>query len=164
MVEGEEDEESYASEFVDSMLNDDVDDFSTRIEPRIHKENPEVVDADYVTTKKVNEKDEDEVKDGDVEKTDDAIEEKDTDDHTDHTLVGTHTTGSMETKNKQMQTPIPTPTRSLRKGLSSDKTISEELTANVSPNNATRSKNKSKKGFTSNKTKILLGSIAGMCR
>ncbi|GKA60981.1 copia protein [Tanacetum coccineum] len=90
MVKGEEDEESYASEFVDSMLNDDVDDF-------------------------INEKDEDEVKDGDVEKKDDAIEEKDTNNHTGHTLVGTHATGSMETRNKQMQTQVPTPTRSLRK-------------------------------------------------
>ncbi|GJR73119.1 hypothetical protein Tco_0085484 [Tanacetum coccineum] len=31
MVEGEEDEESYASEFANSMLNDDVDDSGTRI-------------------------------------------------------------------------------------------------------------------------------------
>ncbi|GJU35109.1 hypothetical protein Tco_1183463 [Tanacetum coccineum] len=41
MVEGDEDEESYASEFVDSVLNDDVDDSSTRLEPGSHKENPE---------------------------------------------------------------------------------------------------------------------------
>ncbi|GKE58779.1 hypothetical protein Tco_1497964, partial [Tanacetum coccineum] len=33
MVEGEEDEESYASEFADYMLNDDVDDSGTKIEP-----------------------------------------------------------------------------------------------------------------------------------
>ncbi|GKG30877.1 hypothetical protein Tco_0423365, partial [Tanacetum coccineum] len=32
-AEGEEDEESYASEFADSMLNDDVDDSGTKIEP-----------------------------------------------------------------------------------------------------------------------------------
>nr|GFD14663.1 hypothetical protein [Tanacetum cinerariifolium] len=38
MVEGKEDEESYASEFVDSMLNDDVDNSGTKIEPESHKE------------------------------------------------------------------------------------------------------------------------------
>ncbi|GKC54155.1 hypothetical protein Tco_1076900 [Tanacetum coccineum] len=71
------DEESYASEFVDSMLNDDVDDFGTRIEPRSHNENPKVIADD------------------DVDKTDDVAEEKDNDDHTDHTLVRTHTTEEM---------------------------------------------------------------------
>ncbi|GJY84822.1 hypothetical protein Tco_0498848 [Tanacetum coccineum] len=63
-----------------------------------------------------------------------------------------------------MQTPIPTPTRSPRKDLSSDKTIFEELIVTVSPTAATTSKSKRKRGFTSNKTKILPGSIAGMCR
>ncbi|GJS43504.1 retrovirus-related pol polyprotein from transposon TNT 1-94 [Tanacetum coccineum] len=93
MVEGEEDEESYAND----------------------------------------ENDEDEVKDDDVEKMNDAAEEKYNDDHTDHTSVGTHATG-------------------------------KELTAPVSPTTATTSKTKIKRGFTSNKTKILLGSITGMCR
>ncbi|GKE29752.1 hypothetical protein Tco_1445136 [Tanacetum coccineum] len=46
MVEGEEDEESYASEFSDSMLNDDVDDSGTRIEPESYKEHPENVNDD----------------------------------------------------------------------------------------------------------------------
>nr|GEX12342.1 hypothetical protein [Tanacetum cinerariifolium] len=124
------------------------------IEPESQKKNPKVVVDDNVTKKK----------DDDVEKTNDATEEKDNDDHTDHTLVGTHTTGSMETKNEQMQTPIPIPNQSPRKQLSSDKTISEELTATVSPTSATTSKSKSKREFTSNKTKILPESIAGMCR
>ncbi|GJV51449.1 hypothetical protein Tco_1447190 [Tanacetum coccineum] len=167
MVEGEEDEESYTSEFADSMLNDDDDDddddSGTRIEPGSHKENPKVVADDDVTKRKDDEKDEDEVKDDDVEKTDNAAEEKDNDDHTNHTLVGTHATGSIETRNEQMQTPIPTPTRSTRNELSSDKTISEELTTLVSPTTATTSKTKTKRGFTSNKTKILLGIIASMC-
>ncbi|GKB07776.1 hypothetical protein Tco_0836060 [Tanacetum coccineum] len=110
----------------------------------------------------------DEKKDDDAEKTDDAAVEKDNDDHTDHTLVGTHATGSMETRNEQMQTPITTPTRSPRKDLSSDKTISKELTAKVSPITATTSKDysklKSKRGYSSNKTKILPRSIVGMGR
>ncbi|GJU04530.1 hypothetical protein Tco_1120960, partial [Tanacetum coccineum] len=163
MVEGEQDEESYASEFVDSMLNDDVDDSGTNIEPESHKENPEVVDDD-VTKKKDDKKVEDEVKDDDVEKTDDAAEEKDNDDHTDHTLVRTHATDSMATRNEQIQTPILTPNRSSRKDLSLNKTIFQELTATVSPTTATKSKSKSKRGFISNKTNILPGSIAGMCR
>ncbi|GJW75139.1 hypothetical protein Tco_0134509 [Tanacetum coccineum] len=157
MVEGEEDEESYASKFDDSMFNDD-DDSGTRIKPRSHKENPEVVDDDEVNAKEKQ----DEKKDDDAKKTDDAAEEKENDDHTDHTLVGTHATGSMETRNGQTQTTIPTPNRSPRKDLSSNTTISEELTAPVSPTIATTFKTKSKKGFTLNKTKILLGSIVGM--
>nr|GEV90023.1 uncharacterized mitochondrial protein AtMg00810-like [Tanacetum cinerariifolium] len=107
MIEGEEDEESYASEIVNSILNDD---------------------------------DENEVNDDDVEKVDDAAEENDNDDHIDHTLVGTHATGSIETRNEQMQTPIPTLIRSPRKDLSFDKTISEELITIVSPTTATTSK------------------------
>ncbi|GJX84775.1 hypothetical protein Tco_0335549, partial [Tanacetum coccineum] len=164
MVEGKEDEESYASEFVVSMFNDDDDDSSTRIEPVSYKENPKVVDDDDVTKKKDDKKDEDEVKDDDVEKTNDVAEKKDNDDHTDHTLIGTHATCSMDTRNEQMQTPIPTPNRSPMNDLSSDKTFSKELMAPVSPTTTTTSKTKSKRGFTSNKMKILPGSIVGMCR
>nr|GEV70419.1 hypothetical protein [Tanacetum cinerariifolium] len=52
MVKGDEDEESYASEFADSVLNDDVNDSGTRLEPGSHKENPE-----KETDKVVKEKD-----------------------------------------------------------------------------------------------------------
>nr|GEU40235.1 retrovirus-related Pol polyprotein from transposon TNT 1-94 [Tanacetum cinerariifolium] len=133
MVEGEEDEESYASEFADSMLNDDIDDFGFRIEHGSHKENPDVVDDDVNDKEKQDKKKDvdDKTKEGDVEKMDGVAEEKDNDDHTDHTLVGTHATSSLETKNEQTQTSIPTPCRSPRKDLSSDKRISEELTATV---------------------------------
>ncbi|GKF17257.1 hypothetical protein Tco_0062175 [Tanacetum coccineum] len=163
MVEGEEDEESYASKFTDSMFNDD-DDSGTRIEPGSHKENLEVVVDDYVIKKKDDKKDENEEKYDDVEKIDDVVEEKDNDDHTNHKLVRTHATGIMETRNEQMQTPISTLNRPPRKDLSLDKTISEEFTETVSPITATTSKSKCKRGFTSNKTKILPGSIADMCR
>ncbi|GJV60122.1 hypothetical protein Tco_1466222 [Tanacetum coccineum] len=168
IVEGKEDEESYASEFADSMLNDDIDDSDTRIEPESYKENPEVVADEDVSKKKDDEKDEDKVNDDDVEKEDDAVVENDNDDHTDHTLVGNHATGSMETRNMQMQTPILTPTRSPRKVLSSNKTISEELTTNVSLTTATTSKDSSilkcEKRSISYKMKILPGSIVGMCK
>ncbi|GKA56817.1 hypothetical protein Tco_0755889 [Tanacetum coccineum] len=102
VVEGENDVESYVDEFVDSMLNDDVDDSD---ESKV----------DNVRGKTV--------------------------------------------MNEQMQTPIPTPTRSPRKYLSSDKIILEVLTAPVSPTTATTSKTKSKKGFTSNKTKKVHGKV-----
>ncbi|GKG09854.1 hypothetical protein Tco_0338600, partial [Tanacetum coccineum] len=44
IVEGE-DEESYASEFADSVFLDE-EDSGTRIEPGSHKENPKTVDDD----------------------------------------------------------------------------------------------------------------------
>ncbi|GKA22999.1 hypothetical protein Tco_0708961 [Tanacetum coccineum] len=141
MVEGDEDEESYASEFADSMFNDDNDD---------------TPDDD----KNVDDED----KDVDVEKKDDGAEDKDNDDQTDQALVGTHASGSFETRNQQMQTLIPTPNRSPRKYLSLDKTIYKELTVLVSPTTATTSKVKSKQGFSSNKKKILPRIIAGMSR
>ncbi|GJY16239.1 hypothetical protein Tco_0386661 [Tanacetum coccineum] len=150
MVEGEEDEELYASEFADSMLNDD-DDSGTRIEPGSHKENAEVVEDDDDVN--VTEKKNDEQHNEDVEKMDDVAKERDN-----------AAMGSMETRNEQMHTLIPTPNRSPRKDLSLYKPILEELAALVSPTAATTSKSKSKRGFTSNKTKILPGSIAGMYR
>ncbi|GJQ90303.1 hypothetical protein Tco_0001442 [Tanacetum coccineum] len=149
--QSEEDEESYASTFADSMLNNDIDDSSTRIKPGSHKKNPEVIDDDDVNDKeKEDEKknDDDQPKNDDVEKTNDVAKEKNND-----------ATGSMETRNEQMQTPTPTPNRSPRKHLSSDKIIFEELTTTVSPTTATTSKFISKRGFTSNKTKILPESI-----
>ncbi|GJY56332.1 hypothetical protein Tco_0455447 [Tanacetum coccineum] len=85
MVEGEEDEESYAGEFADSMINNDVDDFGNRIEAGSHKENPEVVD-DNDDDVNVIEKRDDEKKDNNVEKMDDVVE-KDNVDHLDHKLI-----------------------------------------------------------------------------
>ncbi|GJW11248.1 hypothetical protein Tco_1577075 [Tanacetum coccineum] len=46
MVEGNEDEDSYASEFADSMIIDDVDDSGTKIETERHKEHPNIVNDD----------------------------------------------------------------------------------------------------------------------
>ncbi|GJU27930.1 hypothetical protein Tco_1166551 [Tanacetum coccineum] len=73
LVEGDEDEESYASEFADSVLNDDVDDSGTRLEPGSHKENPEKVDDDDEEIKK-EKKDDIEIE---KEKKDDVEIEKD---------------------------------------------------------------------------------------
>nr|GEY46480.1 retrovirus-related Pol polyprotein from transposon TNT 1-94 [Tanacetum cinerariifolium] len=129
---------------------------------RSHKEHPKNIDDDdeTVVEKKDDKKDDD--KANDDEKKDDD-EDKDNDGHTDHTFVGSQETGSMETRKEKMQTPITSPTRSLRKNLSSDKTLSQELTATVSPFTATTSKvkrkykAKSKAKSTSIKSKILPG-------
>nr|GEW22277.1 hypothetical protein [Tanacetum cinerariifolium] len=155
MVEGEEDEESYVSEFADFMLNDDVDDSGTRIEPESHKEHLENVNDDDEEIEK--EKNDDEVekekKDDDVEKTGEDVKEKDNDEVA---------SGSMEFRNEKIHILIPTPTRSPRNDFSSDKTISKELTATISPTTATTSKDlfipKCKKRYISYKTKILPGS------
>nr|GEV94536.1 hypothetical protein [Tanacetum cinerariifolium] len=91
MVEGNKDEESYASEFVDSMINDDVDDSGTKIEPESHKEHPKIVnDDDQIEKEKNNEeiekekkdeeivmeKDDDDDNDDDIEKVDGGVKEK----------------------------------------------------------------------------------------
>ncbi|GJX91872.1 hypothetical protein Tco_0345198 [Tanacetum coccineum] len=141
MIEGDEDEESYASEFADSILNDDVDDFGTRLEPKSYKENPEKVDNDDVEIEKETKDDENVEKDNkaeeikkdknDVEKTDEVVKEKD---------IVDDMTGSMENRKELKRTPIPSPTRSPRNVSSSDKTVFKELTATVSPTTATTSK------------------------
>ncbi|GJS24226.1 hypothetical protein Tco_0452858 [Tanacetum coccineum] len=140
MVEGGENKESYASDFVDSMLNDDVD------ESVIEKEKKD----DEIKKEK---------KHDDVEKMDEVVKEKDND---------KVALGSMEFRNEKMQTPFSTPIRSPMTVLSSNKTISEELTATVSPTTATTSKDSSipkrKKRSMSYKMNILPRSIASMCR
>nr|GEZ57863.1 hypothetical protein [Tanacetum cinerariifolium] len=137
-------EESYANEFADSLLNDDVDDFGTRIEPESHKEHPKNVtdDDEDIEKEKKDEEIEKEKKDkeiekdkniDDVEKTDEVVKEKDVD----------VATGSMEFRKEKIQTSIPSPTRSPRRVSSSDKTVFEELTATVSPTTDTTSKDSS---------------------
>ncbi|GJX16905.1 retrovirus-related pol polyprotein from transposon TNT 1-94 [Tanacetum coccineum] len=161
MVEGGENKESYASDFVESMLNDDVDDFGTRIEPESHKEQSKNVNNDNEVIEKEKRADEikKEKKDDDVEKTDEVVKEKDND---------KVALGSMEFRNEKMHTPISTPIKSPMTVLSFNKTIYEELTATVSPTTATTSKDSSipkrKKRSMSYKMKILPGSIASMCR
>nr|GEW70103.1 hypothetical protein [Tanacetum cinerariifolium] len=156
LVEGDEDEESYASEFADLVFNDDVDDSGTRLEPESHKENLEKVGDDDDEEIEKEKKDDIEIV---KEKKDDVVKEK---------YIVDDVTGSTENKKKKKQTPISSPTRSPRNVSSSDKTISEELTATVSPTTATTSKasstTKRKKQSISSRSKTLPGSIAGMCR
>nr|GFA77196.1 hypothetical protein [Tanacetum cinerariifolium] len=108
IVKGEEDEESYASEFADSVFQDDNDDSYNGIEMRV--------------IRKIHKRE---------------------------------VSSRLETRNKQMQTPIPLPHRSSRTDLSSDKTLSKELTDNVSPTPDATSKDPSMLQPTSSKSKIL---------
>ncbi|GJW15103.1 hypothetical protein Tco_0019236 [Tanacetum coccineum] len=133
MVEGDKDEELYASEFADSMLNDDFDDSGTRLEPGSHKENPEHVDDDDDDDEKV-----DETKDAEM--------------------------GSLETRTEEMQTPIPTPPRSPRIILSSDKNTTQELTDAVPLPTVTTSKDPKSKRSISSKYSHLPGALRRMCR
>nr|GEW74340.1 hypothetical protein [Tanacetum cinerariifolium] len=141
-----EDKESYASEFVDSVFLDE-EDFGIRLEPRSHKENPEIVDDD----------------DEEEEKKDDKKDD-DNDDHDDHALVRNKATGSSEVRNEKMQTPIPSPLRSSRINLSSDKTISQELIDTISPTPATTSQDQSKEKRISSKHKHIPGALHMICR
>ncbi|GKB64027.1 hypothetical protein Tco_0920213 [Tanacetum coccineum] len=144
MVDGE-DEDSYASAFANSVFQDDKD-TGTRIEPESHKENP----------KNINDDDDDDVnKEKKDDEKDDDNDNDDNDDHDDHALVRNKVLGSLETRSDKMQTPFPSPYRSSRTDLSSDNTIFEELTANVSPTPATTFKDQSMSKPISNTRKKL---------
>ncbi|GJX38921.1 hypothetical protein Tco_0252224 [Tanacetum coccineum] len=103
MVKGGEDEEPYASQFVDSMLNDDVDDSSTRIEPESYKEHPKYVndEDEEIEKEKKDDKIDIEKKDDDVEKTDKVVKEKDNDEE----LTATTSKDSFIHKRKKRSIP-----------------------------------------------------------
>nr|GEW29203.1 hypothetical protein [Tanacetum cinerariifolium] len=139
IVKGEY-EEFYAGEFTDSIFLDE-EDSGTRLEPESHKENLKIVDDDDVEKKKDDKKDDDD-------------DDEDNDDHDDHALVKNKVISSLEDRNEKIQTPIPSPPRSPRTDLSSDKTISQELTATISPTPATTLKIKA--NLTIAKTNALM--------
>ncbi|GJZ68183.1 hypothetical protein Tco_0631423, partial [Tanacetum coccineum] len=72
--------------------------------------------------------------------------------------------GSLETRTKEMQTPIPTTPRSPRKILSSDKNIDQELTDTVLTPTATTSKDPHSKRCISSKYSHLPGALRRICR
>ncbi|GJY89021.1 retrovirus-related pol polyprotein from transposon TNT 1-94 [Tanacetum coccineum] len=143
MVEGDEDEESYASEFADSMINDDVDDSGTKIEPGSHKEHLEIInDDDHIEKETKDEEIEKEKKHDDDEKIDEVVMEKDDDDDDDDDVEKVDkgvkekcnadvATSSMKFRKEKMQTLIPLPMRSPRKVSSSDKTVTKEFTRTI---------------------------------
>ncbi|GJV80086.1 hypothetical protein Tco_1515956, partial [Tanacetum coccineum] len=151
IVEGG-DEESYASEFTDSVFLDE-EDFGTRLEPKSHKEN----------LKEINDDEEEEEEKDDKKKDDnDDDDDDDDDDHDDHALIKNKRTSSLENRTEKMQTATSSPPRSPKKALSSDKIIIQELTASVSPTPDTLTQDHSKPTFSTHK--ILPGSIARMDR
>ncbi|GJS13012.1 hypothetical protein Tco_0407484 [Tanacetum coccineum] len=152
LVEGK-DEESYPSKFADFVFLDDKD-TGNRIEPRSHKENPEIVDDD-------DDEEEEEKKD---DEKDDVNDDNDNDDYDDQALVRNKKMGSSEDKNEKMQIPIPSPPRSPSIDLSLDKNISQELMTIVSPTPATTSQDRSKSKHISSKYKHITGAIHRICR
>ncbi|GJV15642.1 hypothetical protein Tco_1360965 [Tanacetum coccineum] len=117
LVEGND--ESDGNDFADTVLLSDEYSIDG-LEPGSQKENPENNDDD--------DDDDDEKKD---EKHDDANDDDDdndddNDDRDNHALIKTRRTGSSEIRTEKMQTPIPSPLRSLRTDLSSDKEINKE--------------------------------------
>ncbi|GJU09716.1 hypothetical protein Tco_1132112 [Tanacetum coccineum] len=116
---------------------------SDRLEPESHKENL-----------KMN--DDDETKD---DKKDD--DDNDYADHDDHTLIKTQVSGSLEIRKEKIQTPIPSPPRSLGNYLSLDKAITQELMVFVSPTPATSSQDRSKP--ISRRYTHIQGAIKRMC-
>ncbi|GKE66714.1 hypothetical protein Tco_1520875 [Tanacetum coccineum] len=123
MVEGDEDEESYASEFADLVLNDDVDDSGTRLEPSSHKENPKKVDDDDVEIEK-EKKDDIEIN---YEKEEDADIEKE---KKDEEIEKEKNNDNVEETDKVVK----------EKDIVDDVMVYEELTATTSPTTATTSK------------------------
>ncbi|GJW04438.1 hypothetical protein Tco_1563294 [Tanacetum coccineum] len=163
LVDGDDDDESSASEFVDIVLNDDGDDIRSKLEPGSYKEHPEHVSDDTEQKKK----------DGEVEKENEVVQivKETTIDDTSVTMNKeimmekevVDMSGSQEIRKEQKQTPIPSPIRSPRNDSSSGKTISEEFNDTVTPTTATSSKTPStttrKKKSFSHTTRNLPGSI-----
>ncbi|GKA45656.1 hypothetical protein Tco_0738452 [Tanacetum coccineum] len=168
LLDGDEDEESYASAFADSVINNDNDDTGSKLEPGSHKEHPEHMSDD----------DEKKKKDEEVEKEKEVVEivketnvdntsaKKNKEVVTEKEVVDM--SGNQEIRNEQMQTPIPSPIRSPRNVSFSGKTTTKEFTDNISLTTATKSKTsvtpKQKKRSFTLKIRSLPGSIAGMCR
>ncbi|GJS22901.1 hypothetical protein Tco_0451533 [Tanacetum coccineum] len=151
MVEGNTYEESYASEFANSILNDegaDVDDIGSKIEPGSQKENLERVSDDDET-----EKEKEVAQDMNVKETEEVgkehnIVEKEVEDETNVEAEKT------EEVVKEIEV--------------ADVSVSEDLTDKISPTTATTSRTsfttKHKKRSFTFKTRNLPGSIAGMGR
>ncbi|GJY34789.1 hypothetical protein Tco_0419258 [Tanacetum coccineum] len=112
----------------------DDDDSEDRLEPGSHKDKPENVDDDD-------------------DKYDEKVDEKEGGE-----------TGSLETRTDKMQTPIPTPPRSPRTILSSDKNITQKLTEPVTLPTTPTSNTPHSKRRISNRYNHLPGALRRMCR
>ncbi|GKC63357.1 hypothetical protein Tco_1095955 [Tanacetum coccineum] len=141
LVYGDEDEESYASTFADTVFNNNDDDIGSKLEPGSYKEHPEHVFDD----------DEKKKKDEEVEKENEVVK----------IVKDTNVDDTSAKKNEEVVTEKEVVDMS-------DKTISEELVDTTTPTAATSTKTPStitrKKKSFSHRTRNLPGSIAGMCR
>nr|GEX02867.1 hypothetical protein [Tanacetum cinerariifolium] len=99
----EAEEESYASEFADSVFQDDANDSGNRIEPESHKEHPKTIDDGDENENENKDDDENEKKNDDDKKGDNN------NDHTHHTLVKEQVTDSLVIRKEKTQTPISLP-------------------------------------------------------
>ncbi|GJT49154.1 retrovirus-related pol polyprotein from transposon TNT 1-94 [Tanacetum coccineum] len=118
LVDGDDDDESSASAFADSVLNDDGDDTGSKLEPESYKEHPEhVSNDDEQKNDEAIEKEKEVVEIANAKKHNEVVMEKEVVDMS----------GSQEIRKEQKQTPTLSPIRSPRNDLSSDKTISKEL-------------------------------------
>ncbi|GJY08038.1 hypothetical protein Tco_0375092 [Tanacetum coccineum] len=106
------DDDYEATKFDGSEYLNDKEDSDTRLEPGRHKKNSEEVDDD-----------DDDMEEKKDDKKDDDDDGNDDDDHTNHASIKDQVSGSQQLRIEKMQTPIPSPPRSLRIDLSSDKDI-----------------------------------------
>ncbi|GJX63397.1 hypothetical protein Tco_0296297 [Tanacetum coccineum] len=127
----------------DDRERDDIIEATQLIEKRILEEDIEKLvegddessSSDFADTMLLKEIVDDEEKKDDDDEIDDKDDkdDNDDDDHNDQSLIKTQETGSSEIRTEKMQTPIPSPPRSIRTHLSSDKAIPEELTVSDIP-------------------------------
>nr|GEV23138.1 hypothetical protein [Tanacetum cinerariifolium] len=87
----------------EKQLEDDVEKIIEEDRAKSHKESPKEIEDDKEENK------------------DDKKDDDDNDDHDDHTLIKTQRTGNSKTMTDKVQTPIPSPLRSPRTNLSSNK-------------------------------------------
>ncbi|GJW26217.1 hypothetical protein Tco_0040028 [Tanacetum coccineum] len=109
-----EEDEYDGDDFVDIVLLSD-EESDDRIKHESHKEKPEEIVDD--------EKKDDDVKHNDAKNNKDDDDDDNDDDHNDQSLIRTQRTGSLEIRTTKMQAPIPSPPRSPRTNLYSDKAI-----------------------------------------
>ncbi|GKB01114.1 hypothetical protein Tco_0829158 [Tanacetum coccineum] len=137
LVDGDEDEESYASGFADTVLNDNDDDTGSKLEPGSNKEHPKHMSND----------DEIKKKDDEVEKEKEVVE----------IVMETNVDDTSAKKNEEVMTEKEVVDMSGKEF--ADTVTPTTATSSKTPSTTTRQK----KSFTL-KTRRLPGSIAGMCR
>ncbi|GKC42842.1 hypothetical protein Tco_1060564 [Tanacetum coccineum] len=136
LVDGDEDEESYVSAFADSVINNDVDDTGSKLEPGSHKEHPKHVFDD----------DEKKKKDEEVEKEKEVVE----------IMKETNVDNTSAKKNKEVMTE--------KEVVDMSEEFTDNISPTTATTSKTFVTPKQKKRSFTLKTRSLPRSIAGMCR